>query len=642
MNKKVLFFLVCLSLVAASCGGGGTQPVVLPQIIAPPAQAAIPEAKIPQQPDPLSVVIAPEAEYSLVSSMPGFSDLFPVEKVTGVLLSKGMPITLYPVTDDFFYKYEKVVTVFGLKKKVPEMVQTIELSGVELGYKNLYLAPDPDNVGGYLRYTILYHTTGLRVLSVGIYDRGNWEGGSYIPTQSYFTKDTRTDSTPIAEHTIVGEYYPNKIINDLEGSRRMMEYQLVNGPFIAGQEYSLLKILDFESRSGYVQGRTSNGSIVTGGGICIFVTDLNKVLVQMNTKMTMQWQHPSGSKYFENPFGGLDLSVGISDATIDSKNDYRWIQSTTGYFVISADVMPTEEILKDPMGDDGVSHDALEIISIKSTMDSSELQSSYDNLVAVRASYEAYREAGVSKLAPITASGSRPVALQPWSVGDDTSILINRIAPDERVSRFASELQADPFLMNLVELRDIINKMDPNSDMLIGDYLMTTEWYARVAAGMVNDPKQQKLLLDTIIHLNDNTHLIPDQTLQCIGLVVILGGMDSRFVYAGAIPAKRARHMIPDAIKDGTSSLEYMGGYRVLELNTIDDSMVYDLSVTYYNKSGHVFGVIGKKVVDGETVLLVISANQIGDGQIKIFEVDEDNFEVVFGYPAFHKNAIRK
>lgn len=52
--------------------------------------------------------------------------------------------------------------------------------------------------------------------------------------------------------------------------------------------------------------------------------------------------------------------------------------------------------------------------------------------------------------------------------------------------------------------------------------------------------------------------------------------------------------------------------------------------------------VIGKKTVNGQTVLLVMSANQRSDGQVAIFEVDKSNFDAVFGVPAYLKVVIRK
>jgi hypothetical protein len=64
--------------------------------------------------------------------------------------------------------------------------------------------------------------------------------------------------------------------------------------------------------------------------------------------------------------------------------------------------------------------------------------------------------------------------------------------------------------------------------------------------------------------------------------------------------------------------------------------------VRYDTTAGHVFAVVDKKIVNGQTVLLIISANQRMDGQIAIFEVDNSNFDVVFGVPAFLKVVIRK
>lgn len=73
-------------------------------------------------------------------SVPGFPDMYPVEEVTGYLMADKMPVMVIPLDKDFFYSYYS-----DYRRTVPAEIRTYEVSGVELGYKNLYLVPDPDN-----------------------------------------------------------------------------------------------------------------------------------------------------------------------------------------------------------------------------------------------------------------------------------------------------------------------------------------------------------------------------------------------------------------------------------------------------------------------------------------------------------------
>ena len=72
--------------------------------------------------------------------------------------------------------------------------------------------------------------------------------------------------------------------------------------------------------------------------------------------------------------------------------------------------------------------------------------------------------------------------------------------------------------------------------------------------------------------------------------------------------------------------------------NALAEAIKYLLSNPQLVKE---MGIIGKKIVDGEVILLVADANRKNDGKIRIFEVTEHNFYKIFGDPEVKKFIIR-
>jgi hypothetical protein len=566
----------------------------------------------------------------------GFLDQYPVEEVTGYLMTDRMPVMVFPLNADFFYSYFS-----DYRRTVPSTVRTYELSGVELGYKNLYLAPDPGNPKGLVRYVVFYHTTGTKLLAVGIYDRGELDSnGKYVPSVKYYTNDVRTSiSAPGTDHTILGDFYPNKVINDLEAAQSILDYQAVNGPFLAGVEYSMLDLLDLHAGSGYLLGKTSTGELSIGGGVCVMATNWFKMQVLAGATFVEHWQHPTHQKYFENPVGSDLLSIAETDATVQGPDyDLRWVQHETGWVSISVSVLPGGDKVQGEYGDADNASDALLIITMRFTKAKPDL--SVAKIESLQNAYIAYRKgpAGMAALA----DGSRLMAETPWQRGDSLSSLLAKLVPEERVSRFASELANDPFLKSLVLLRSTANSVSPTSDTLVGTFLKNSEWYAQEVARLGNTEGVARV--DAALrHLNANSNFNTGQKVQCFGLVILMSSMDTRFVPIGGAPIVYAADLVPQEIRNGNrQSVGSMTGGVVKTIQTIDEVMVGDIGVRYDTTSGHVFAVVGKKVVSGQTVLLLISANQRMDGQITIFEVDNSNFDVVFGIPAWLKVVIRK
>ncbi len=586
-----------------------------------------------------SPIISPVKMVSAhIESYPGAPELFPTEHLLGYLTAEKMPVMVFPLNKDFFYNYYE-----DAQMTIPASVRTYELTGVELGYNDLYLAPDPDNPDGYVRYTVLYHTTGTRLIAIGMYDRGDINSfGKYVPTVKYYSGNIYTGTNnPDTEHSVLGDFYPNKILNDLEAAQAILDYQTENGPFVAGREYSMFDILKFKERKGYLLGKTSSGSLVTGGGVCVVVTNWMKILSLSGAKIIEKWEHPDGQKYFENPVGAEELPIAATDATVDWPNyDLRWVQKETAWVVVSAAVMPDGDKLESEYGEEVVKFDALEIITLRFTKDRPDL--STDKLEALQNAYIAYRE-GEAGAVPLFPGASRLLASETWKRGDNLSDFIARIIPEERIARFSDDLKGgDPLLASLAELEYYANKIDPASTILMGKYLRTTPWYTHELERLGNDPVIIERFEQSLNHFNDSSNLWPNQKIQCYGLGILLGGMDEHFANIGGVRVNYAADLVPESIRTGEKIVETGNGYQVRVVTTLEEVRVGDFGVRYNTKVGHVFAVVGKKVVEGETVLLIASANQARDGKIALFEVDNSNFDAVFGIPIEKKVVLRR
>jgi hypothetical protein len=206
--------------------------------------------------------------------------------------------------------------------------------------------------------------------------------------------------------------------------------------------------------------------------------------------------------------------------------------------------------------------------------------------------------------------------------------------PDS-LNHFSDELKTDPFLVSLVLLKDTANQIKPESSESVGQYLKDSLWYGQEIIRLKNNEILLQNLNVGLKHLDNNTKVTPGQKIQCLGLSVLLASMDNRFLQVGGYSIETAAQIIPREVKNG--SRDVLG--HAIAVKTLEEIQVGDLGVSLTTKAGHIFAIIGKKRVDSQTILLVISANQNRDGQISIFEVDNHNFADIFGY---RKVILRK
>ncbi len=228
-----------------------------------------------------------------------------------------------------------------------------------------------------------------------------------------------------------------------------------------------------------------------------------------------------------------------------------------------------------------------------------------------------------------------------WVRGDKFSLLLQQIAPEERVGRFANEMQTDLLLKGVIGFRTDANAIDPHDQVLVGTFLKTKPWYTQEIAQLGSDSVQTNEFEAALRHLDWTSNKVSGQKIQCFGLVILVAGMDGRFPNVGGVSGNAAQ-LAPDSIKNGNDMVVSMGDYLAIQVKTLEDVRVGDLLVRYDSMVGHVAAVVGKKTVNGQTVLLIASANQARDGRVALFEVDDNNFEVTFGVSPFKKIVLRK
>lgn len=207
--------------------------------------------------------------------------------------------------------------------------------------------------------------------------------------------------------------------------------------------------------------------------------------------------------------------------------------------------------------------------------------------------------------------------------------------------RFATELRSDPLVRSLSNLRLTSNQISSKSNTLVGSYLKTTGWYETEIKRLGLDQARLNYFEAALRHLDQHSNLIPNQKIQCIGFAILLHSLSDLYPSIGGAEIYYAKDLVPDTIKNGNDKKVDLGDYSALVITKIEEVNVGDFILRYDSNVGHVSGVIGKKIIAGQTILLIATANQDRDGRITIFEVDQGNFEYIFGSAPFKKVILR-
>jgi len=451
-------------------------------------------------------------------------------------------------------------------------------------------------------------------------------------------ENERTVSYVVSEESI----YPNKIINTLIALENISEYQLKNGPMVAGQTQSyldMIKLKDSSEISKFNVGLTSSEKEIKGGGVCAMATAISS-LVNIssggNPDIVEQWAHPI--RYSQGPFSPSEYKV---DATVglDPVYDFKWIQDKTKYLKVNIHLSPSDIAYEDTNsnGVGGVS-DANLIVSISFTDDIPENQDKYiHNFLE---DYKAFRETKHSDTLYSDKEGA-DVKMYPMK---ESVVAVDNLYSAEEIRYFGEYIERNKDIQNIFELQDAVNSFPAGSDMRLDEYLYTTKWYRN----FVNDENKENV--NRILSLVSNTR-IEGQPLQCVGFVMLTSWLypDLNIPYVGGIPTNSASGLIPPEVRNyaykdtfsmfsGISNTiavvgksipleEYESGNLFVR---VDGGKVAGSG----EPTGHVGVILGKTLDEnGKAVLLVADANRHNDGKIKIFEVNESNKEEIFGYP---------
>ena len=543
-----------------------------------------------------------------------------IERTSGIIVSDLTPIIAVPLRKDYFYDQRKPIEIIKLEE------------GVTLGYKDIFTL----KIGSEgRRLTILSHITGDRAIYLAELGRG-----SILPVSGRYEESrTSVKGAPdgaVSEYTYSDEVYPNKIINILVAASSLLGYQEENGPFLPRKDYSLLEILQMDANRDYVQGRTSRGWIVKAGGICALASTLSKSIFLAGGSFTEKWTHPTQSQYFVGS-GDSRITKRNSDATVGFGDngevyDFIWQIPTSDplYLSASSSIMLISGPKAEDLGPDADARIFLTISWTKSKPKEDEL----GQIARVLSAYKTFRGSGGSSLILRRSVISR----LPWNIESEEKELASQIFPEENVEHFAEELREDPWIRTNLTLKGLVDSYNRRVDYeyfqenpgeTLGAFLKLSSWYRSFA---------EKENVDAALrHLDRNTYRWPRMSIQCIGWVILLSSLGSyyspRNIEGQEIGA--AAELISEEIRQRKRTYMSSNGLLFSVAENIEDVDVGDLFITYDPFTpGHAGCVIGKKEVQGKTILLISDANRKNDGKVRIFEVDQSNFDAVFGeYP---------
>lgn len=579
-----------------------------------------------------------------------------VEKT--IQTTSEVDVILLPVQSDYFYNSKENPTVW----KFP--------AGLNLDIKDIYYFKGED--GKIARFSILPNIMASRSIPIIFLDNGHMEDGKYvIDSKNYEEKEQSEVLSTFSYIAGEDEVYPNKVINILTAMREIAEKQETNGKFIKGQEYSYIDLISLKDLRIFKDGFTSSRAIVKGGGVCAGATLISNVLYGLGEKENIhwdaivkeRWEHPS--KYYVSPFGindfVTDATVQIPGASGGETFDFRWIQPRDAYLKIDISMVPNGLKIEDTETSGVGGKSDVELIITLSFTDTHPGDQS-QKIEEFISAYEQYRSSDHTNISPLLTKGVYEKEVS-WD-NPAYEVIMEYVYPEERIEYFQEEMEKEGYLLQIQELKEIVNALPKSYSGNLGDDLKATEWY--------EDIPDKERIAGALVILNSTK--VEGQPLQCVGFVTLLSnlkydGLNIQNVggaYSfgiGGSPARTATELIPWELLSDRFLRVAITGYGGVgigsEVMTLDDYQVGDLfvrgdigrlnngvspidekrDITF--KTGHIGAIIGKKVVDGKIVLLVADANRKNDGKIRIFEVTEHNFYKIFGEPGVKKFIIR-
>lgn len=566
-------------------------------------------------------------------------ELIGIEERSGIIEANGMPIIFVPLRSDHF---------FNERAEIKEW----KYDNLTFGFKNIYLLKRND--GTAFRVATLPHITGEKSLPMAILDSGVYKQDTkhYLPNSTYATEIN--SSSVKAEFSLVGEFYPNKQINLLESAAQILRYQLGKGPFKPGETYSTLDIFDI-SKANYLIGEPNYNQIqLRGDGVCGMATTLAHLLSQAEVKFNEHQMHNYWNQYWVGP---LDENVSVlNDTTISTFDgnmyDFKWtlLSDKPLYISVKAALAPNGNASTDPVGEPN----ARVGIHLVLTEDEPDTKEELSHIIDLQ---ESYKHFNYGQTLSKNLMDARLLQSFSWDGKNEAEKIARKIYIEEDVENFKEEFRRENFLKDVVSLKSLVDEyiqkhpyedFDPESTIKLGDFIKQSQWYKSLNSAIKSN--LEEILEYTNWHTYKYfTHRGEYEALQCVGWVVLLArlGYDESPEDINSSSAKYARDLIPkELIVDRWRTEMRLGEFYFKAVETLEEYEVGDLFVTYElpfeATPGHVGAIIGKKKVDGTTILLITDSNRKSDGKVRIFTVDESNKYAIFGRPPKRWIVIRK
>ena len=539
----------------------------------------------------------------------------------GIVRSGGMNVIRIPLLDDGFWDESKSVKVFKLKE------------GVELGYSKRRQVKLGDEI---VHAVLIPSSIGGKHIHVGIIGIDGPNG-----YEEYAQTENGIDGRNI--FSIIGEYYPNKIFNIIEGSTRVLKGHREIGVLSAGEQYSLLELMGVEDGDqGFIDGYTTFHLEVTAGGICGFATTFSNSVAK-NSTINKLWEHPAKFKYFVAP-ADPDRSESTTDASLSWVEgewyDFLFVPDNDMRLVVTCDLIQTGD---EEIEDLGPGADMLMVLSLRwtSEVEQSDILDGLEQLEELRENYSMFR-AGEE-----VAAFSEVMESIEWGGENDELNILKDIYPEEVVDHFISELHHDEWIKMVSDIVDEINryaetyKGHTNADVISGsipglgdhlqEYIFSGSEYHN-EDGSIVDP-----LRDALWHL-DYVSFINGKATWSVGFAGLLGSLGA--FYGNLIPRRLlgynfnyAAEIVPEEYREFEDQFLYLtaNGYYLDSPQSEHEVEVGNVLVRFDTIVGHSAVVIGKKQIGTKIVLLLADANRKGRGTARLYQVDEINFKHVFG-----------
>lgn len=600
-----------------------------------------------------------ELESTLVESLvflPGKT-----EKCTGNFTSGASLVAEdFPLYFDRNYNLDKPVTIL----KLP--------SGLNFRFDNLYYFRDPssqDKNQEIVRATILSDTMGTHDLMTAILDRGKFDyTGKYLPTlETYKGIEGKNDDIygEITYWVGYGTIYPNKIFNLLTAFSNILKYQEKNGSLKEGRAYSYLDLIQLSSSNDYISGYNSGHMEVRAGGVCAGATALANAIYRMAEKAGKPFERtyikPKYSHDLRYPLGFFAPPSYITDTTvkIDSdgeKWDFRMVPPADCYisprFCLIPNGVPTQETPSDGLGillnkekeEYLYSSDVNLLLNVAFTK--SPPKETSDSLLQIWKAYSDFRELthknNINSDIEKMSGGGQLVGSYKWEEKKPYDI-IQSIFPSVDLDRapFSEEINTSPYLQEAFTLMQILNSLDQDSCPDVAAFLRNSGWY--------REKQQNGSLTPAIENGIDQLSFTkiqgqPVQCIQWVNLLASLGYADSPLDIG--VVVRGPNNLIPNKLLEGsyrkiTSSPT--GGVLISDSKLkIEEIKAGNLFLKKNSYFGHVGTFLAAKDVDGKRLVLTTDANRVNNGRVRIFTIDDRNFDALLGAPPNKKIILVK